>query len=178
MTTERRHQTRDTPSENIRRYRGDWILEGLVSIQRGQTRWYTPNDKPGGISTPTGGRFDLVNGVWDTQAGERVDMGPKEAILRIHPEEDIKYRGEHVTLNPTYARHLMAHVKLHGLLDTFHEYATSSRRAAIAAYWPSRKQVCWGNTSTRKQRELVLLLSDEVPYQPHTGKPSEAAHAD
>lgn len=153
-------------TEDIRRLRGDWLIEALVAIARGQGTWTPIPTKPLGMNHGTPGRFHQPSQTYWPDARE--DSGahpPMVRYVRIPGEEDIHYPGERVTLTPTWVRRVHAEFAAAGCYEAFRDYARSDNARAIAYYHPRKRQVVWGPHQV-EMHDAALIASDAMEYTP------------
>jgi hypothetical protein len=156
------------PSEDIRRYRGDWLIEALTSMRRDLDPWTHIPLKPYWMQTNYAGRFHQPTGQWWPDAGDKADTGtPKYKPVRLPGEDAINYPGELWYLTPSWKRDMETLLQLEGVYDELQAYERNIDKipAQIAYYNPKRAKVVWGPHSIGL-RHCVLIVSDATPYEP------------
>ena len=154
-------------TEDIRRYRGDWLIEALTAIARQQGTWTPIPTKPLNMSHGTPGRFHAPTQTYWPEARE--DAGADPPLMRqvrIPSETDIDYPGERLTITPTWVREVHEALKQAGCLNAFHNYCKSDSPHAIAYYSPRRHAVVWHGEHPHQLHMACLVTSDLMEYQP------------
>lgn len=155
-------------TENIRRYRGDWLLEALTSIRKDLTPWTPIQLKPYWMNSDYTGRYHQPTGKWWPDAGESPSASkPAYKPVRLPPEDRINYPGELWYLTPGWKHDMETLLKLEGVWEEFRAYERNLDKiqAEVAYYHAKKHRVVWGPHS-QGVRESVLILSDATPYEP------------
>lgn len=152
-------------TEDVRRYRGDWLIEALVAMRRNPHYWQTMTLTPEWVDRHSKGRYHWPTGKWDTQAGDKDNPGqPRYKLVTLPHESDIDYPGETWFLTPSWQTEMVRLIELDGLMHEFRAYEQNVDKvgASIAHYSPSKRAVVWGPHS-HAVRRCVLIVSDATP---------------
>ena len=156
------------PTENIRLLRGDWLLESLTAISRGQLHFQPiPTKPPMTTGNPAPGRFHEPTGKYWPDARESAAASPPMyAQVRIPGEEDINYPGERLTITPTWVRRVHGEFMLRGCYDAFRDYARGDDSWSVAYYSTREKRVILNGFHPKALHEACRAVSDLTPYEP------------
>ncbi len=159
-------------TEDIRRLRGDWLIEALTAIARGQGRWTPIPTKPLGMNHGAPGRFHQpTQTYWPEAREDSAADPPMVRYVRIPGETALNYPGERVTITPTWVRHVHAQFAKARCYDTFVDYARSDNAYSIAYYLPRERRVVWSGNHPNLMRTAALIASDAMEYTPVNDNP-------
>ena len=131
-------------------------MDALWSMRNRDDYWTVLQTKPEHMQGSSMGRFDPLTGEWDTQAGERADVG-KPRIHEVIIPAAADYPGEKIILTPSWQRKAEATLEAQGRMSDYREFERSDGREAIA--YARNGEVVWGAYHAGI-RWCALVLSD------------------
>jgi len=149
----------------IHMIRGDWLIEAITAINRGQAHWKPIPTNPSHLPPHTQGRYHQPTNTWWTHAGETTTNPPLQMHVYSPPETRINYPGEHWTITPTWLHTLFNELNDNNTLHAVQQHATNNTTSTIAHYNDTHKHVIWGNVP-HDLRIAALTASNHMPYNP------------
>lgn len=161
------------PTDDIRLLRGDWLIETLTAISRGQLHFKPiPTKPPATTGNPAPGRYHTPTGQYWPDAREHAGAAPPMyAHVRIPGEEDIHYPGERLTITPTWVRQVHGAFMIEGCYDAFRDYARGDDSRSIAYYSTRERRVILNGFHSKAMHAACRIVSDLTPYQPVRDNP-------
>ena len=141
--------------------RGAWLLDVLVAMRTDPDYWDVLQVKPGHLDSMNAGRFDPVQGKYDTTAGERGNTGlPRIKEIRVPGEGD--YPGEYLILTPRWQENAQQALEKNGLMHEFRVFERSDNPSEVA--YIMNGKATWG-WHPDEVKSAALLLSRLTPVE-------------
>jgi hypothetical protein len=118
--------------------------------------WTILQTKPEHMQGGGIGRFNPLTGEWDTEAGEKADVG-KPRIHEVIIPAGADYPGEKIILTPSWQRKVEATLAAQGRMPDYRAFERSDGREAVA--FVRNGEVVWGAYHAGV-RLCALVLSD------------------
>jgi len=131
-------------------------MDSLYSMRNREDYWDVLQTKPAHMQGSSMGRFNPLTGEWDTQAGEKADVG-KPRIHEVIIPAAADYPGEKIILTPAWQRDAEDALARAEVMSWYREFERGDGREAVA--YARGGEVVWGRYP-QGVLQCALILSD------------------